>query len=168
MCTQVSNFGCKCRPVSYGHGQEVEGEYMYQQYEYLEQLIKKATLPAFAPVCDRGDQKLNDASKMVSTCVTSQPPSILTPTNIPHSFIDTFCKDNADLKLSFMDVKTLQPGFTFSFFFTKRNGDCGFDCKALFGSFVESDACISGSGMQKNGEIKMECGTASYVGYNLV
>jgi hypothetical protein len=168
MYLQVANFGCKCRPVSYGHGQEVEGEYMYQQYEYLEQLIKKATLPALSPVCDAGDQKLSDASKMVSTDVLPRPPFLFTLANSPDSFIDAFCKDHADLKTSFNDVKTLQPGFTFALYFTKKGGDCGFDCKALFGSFVESDACISGTGMKKNGEIKMACGTATYVGYNLV
>jgi hypothetical protein len=168
MDLQVANFGCRCRPVSYGHGQVVEGEYMYQQYEFLEQLIKKAALPDLKPVCDAGDQKLNDASKMISTYVLPRPTFLVTLTYSPDSFIDAFCKDNADLKASFNDVKTLQPGFTFAFFFTKKGGDCGFDCKALFGSFVESDACISGTGMKKNGEIKMPCGTASYVGYNLV
>jgi hypothetical protein len=63
---QVSNFGCKCRPVSYGHSQDVEGDYMYQQYEFLEELIKKSSLPPLEPKCENGDQKLKDASKKVN------------------------------------------------------------------------------------------------------
>jgi hypothetical protein len=140
---------------------------MYQQYEYLEQLIKKATFPDLKPVCDSGDQKLDEASKMVKTYAPPHSTSVFTLAHFCDRYIDALCNDHADLKASFNDVKTLQPGFTFSLFFTKKGGDCSFDCKALFDSFVESDACISGTGMKKNGEIKTDCGTASYLGYNL-
>lgn len=83
-------------------------------------------------------------------------------------YIGNFCKDHADLKASFNDVKLLQPGFTFEFNFKKGGGNCAFDCITLFSAFVESDSCITGTGMQKNGVVKTECGSASYLGYNLV
>jgi hypothetical protein len=92
----------------------------------------------------------------------------LTHTNGSLRYIGNFCKDHADLKASFDDVKLLEPGFTFEFNFKKGDGNCAFDCITLFSAFVESDSCITGTGMQKNGVVKTECGSASYLGYNLV
>jgi hypothetical protein len=92
----------------------------------------------------------------------------LTHTNASLRYIGAFCKDHADLKASFNDVKLLEPGFTFEFNFKKGGGNCAFDCITLFSAFVESDSCITGTGMQKNGVVKTECGSASYLGYNLV
>jgi hypothetical protein len=84
-----------------------------------------------------------------------------------YSFIETFCKDHSDLKSTFNDVVNIEAGFTFSFYFRKTGGDCAMDCKTLFTTFTESDSCITDWGMQKNGEIKTECGTGSYLGYVL-
>jgi hypothetical protein len=81
--------------------------------------------------------------------------------------MDAICKDHSDLKASFNEVKTIEAGFTFSLNFKKGTGDCAMDCKTLFSTFVETDSCITDWGMQKNGDVMTECGTASYLGYVL-
>jgi hypothetical protein len=44
----------------------VAGNYMDKQYEWLEELIKKSSLPPLEAKCDRGNQRLKDASKKVA------------------------------------------------------------------------------------------------------
>jgi hypothetical protein len=83
------------------------------------------------------------------------------------SRIETVCKKHSDLKDSFQEVENLEAGFTFSLRFDRKGGDCAFDCATIFSEFVDEEKCMLGGMIQKNGDIKTDCGTASYVGYNL-
>lgn len=56
------------------------------------------------------------------------------------STIELACNDNPELKDSWMYTDS-KDGFTISLTFEKKGGDCSFDCKALFPTFADSDAC---------------------------
>jgi hypothetical protein len=61
---QVQNWGCKCRrTVNYAHEYRVDPDYLDLQYEWLEELMKKSSLPNLEPDCKGGDQKISDAAK---------------------------------------------------------------------------------------------------------
>jgi hypothetical protein len=97
------------------------------------------------------------------------PFNTLPPTNTSlHSAVEHICKDQS-LDSDFDKADLIGDGFTRKLLWQKegKKKDCGFDCQTLFAAFTESDKCITGTGMQKNGEIVTECGTASYLGYNL-
>jgi hypothetical protein len=50
--------------VNYGYSYEVEHDYMDKQYEWLEELIKKAdAMSNLKPTCDAGFNDLADAPK---------------------------------------------------------------------------------------------------------
>ncbi|KAF1848132.1 uncharacterized protein K460DRAFT_308071 [Cucurbitaria berberidis CBS 394.84] len=148
ICTVAKNYGCRCTVVNYPHVTEVPFNYMEEQYKWLEELIKRSELPSFEPQCSEGMQTLQDASKKLK------------------DVIELACNEHPELKdtWTYSDSKD---GFTFGINFQKRGGDCAFDCRAIFPTFADSDSCITSSGLQKNGKIETDCGSASYLAYNL-
>jgi hypothetical protein len=132
------------------------------QYEWLEELIKKSSLPNLEPNCKGGDQMQRGSSKSKST-QADQIPSILTN----HSRVEEVCKEHTDLSASFQQAKILETGFTFSLNFEKKGAACGFDCSTLFSAFADADTCVTDEKMQHDGEINTECGKAWYIGYSL-
>lgn len=51
---------------------ELPHSYMNKQYEWLEELVKRAALPSFKPECSQGEQKLADAAEKLQEQVLSQ------------------------------------------------------------------------------------------------
>ncbi|KAH7079685.1 hypothetical protein FB567DRAFT_449769 [Paraphoma chrysanthemicola] len=59
-CKKVETFACRCRPVTYGHVYDVEWDYMDKQYEWLEELIKRANEPPLESKCEKGEKEMTD------------------------------------------------------------------------------------------------------------
>lgn len=68
---QGKHIMCKCKKVNYGHQHTVARNYMDEQYNWLQQLIKLSDLPDFKPECSGGQQKVNDAANKYKTYVPS-------------------------------------------------------------------------------------------------
>lgn len=87
-------------------------------------------------------------------------------TNKTHRKVNAACKENPELEETWTFSDSVE-GFTWGLSWEKKDGDCLFDCQTIFPTFEDASNRIYDDGLEKNGVIHTDCGSAIYVAYQL-
>ncbi|KAI4645739.1 hypothetical protein J4E93_005317 [Alternaria ventricosa] len=123
-CLTVKNLGCRCGIVNYPYVWEVPQGYMDAQYEWLEELIKRADEPVLEAEC-KSDLQRSSFEGWIETACTEYDNQL-----------------DKEWHWTYSDIT----GFDFSFRWSQiPDGvtNCPFDCNAAFAPFLDSSDCKS-------------------------
>ncbi|KAF2468917.1 uncharacterized protein BDR25DRAFT_372773 [Lindgomyces ingoldianus] len=146
ICKQGGYEGCRCKKVGYPEHYEVPGQWMDQQYEWMEQLIKRANEPPIEAKCSQPKQDFTGAKVEFGN---------------KHANLQDGLTSGAWIETE------SEAGLTWQYTWTNKQDSCPFGCKDIFSVFVEDDKCVEQDKLMKTGTVETQCGTAGYIAYKL-